>query len=122
MVAPCERGPDRGGLQLGDLVEAIDHGSDELGEASDRKIRLRLGTAHTQRAHAGGGLAGDLQRRRLPDARLAPQDKRAAPPRPRAFKQVIDPCAFPLATDESHRPIVGGGPRRTAARGVRRPR
>jgi len=92
----CEAECTAQGSSLGDrqLVDLAQCRSEQLVQRRKRELRLGLDTAGAQQVHVGGALSGVLEQRRLPDARVAAQDERAASGGACGLEQAADRVAL----------------------------
>ena len=100
-----ENGAESGALSLWDLGEEIDQRPAELEQPRELDLGLRLDPGRRDHRHRLGEVDGVPQQRRLADARLAADHKRAALTATGVGEQALDPLALGTPPDE-HRSMV----------------
>ena len=71
-------------------VQQAERGPEELVQAGERDVRLELDAPGGEQAHGGGLGRRVFEQRRLPHARLSPDDEPGAPPLPRGSQGLVD--------------------------------
>ena len=95
-----ERSPERHRLRPREAIEQRQPGTDQLVQAGERQLGLRLDAARREHVHPGGALARVLEQRRLAETRVTAQDERAAPGGARRLEQRTETGALLLAPEE----------------------
>ena len=94
-VGEAERAPHRRSLRAGQAVEAVEHGAQQLVQAGERQVGLRLQANRLEHGHVlAGGRDGVTQQRGFADPRLAAQDEHVAAAGAGAVQQRLDPTAL----------------------------
>ena len=107
----AQRALERGGLGRGQVVAQSQGGPDELMQAGERELGLRLDAASREDVRADREDASLVEERGLADARLAPDDECPAAGRAGGLEQPDDVLAFPPASAEHGAMLRRGGGR-----------
>ena len=105
-----ERGAQRGGLRRGQVLDVLEHGTQQLQQAAERDRGLALDAAR-RRARASRRPRpwhGVGEQRALADARFSAHDERSARADARVGEEALDRCTLRLAT-EQHAPSMTQG-------------
>src|SRR4051794_33482380 len=102
-----ERALERRSLRRRDRRDRAEGRPQQLEQAGERDVRLRLDPARAQDAQVGRALDGGVEQRRLPDPRLADEHQHAARPHARAGDEPGELLELPVATEQHARRRLG---------------
>jgi hypothetical protein len=102
LAAECQCRTECDCLRLRNRVDRRERRAEELVQAGERDVDLRLHTERAERAHAVRALDGGAQQGALADARLAANHECAAAPLSCRVEHLGDPPGLTLAA-EKHR-------------------
>ena len=100
-----ERPPQRARLHLRDVVEAVEQGCDQLGQAGERDVGLGLDPPRPQHPQPRRLADRPAHQRGLADAGLAVHQQRPALAGTGLLQQAVDPCPFAFASYEHRRSL-----------------
>ncbi len=93
-VREAERAPHRRRLRTGKAVQPVEDRAQQLVQAREREVGLRLQTHRLEHGHVAGCRDGMAQQRGLADPRLAAQHEHLAAAGAGAVQQRLDPTAL----------------------------
>ena len=96
----AERTGERGRLRVGEPLEAVEDGMEELVQRGERELGLRFDAAGAQHPHPRGLRDRVPEQSRLADAGLAPDHQRAAARGPGVCDQALDSGRLGLSAEK----------------------